>query len=94
MTREQWLRVKAITAAALEQPEAKRGGFVADSLLSSAVTTSPLFEAPVFAAASAVNVIEPEEGAAAEEIGHDCAARSRKIFSPCCPLRQQSEKCP
>jgi hypothetical protein len=39
---------------------------------------SPLFEAPVFAAASAVNVIEPEEGAAAEEIGHDCAARSTK----------------
>jgi hypothetical protein len=36
-----------------------------------------VIEAPVFAAASAVNVIEREEGAAAEEIGHDCAARSK-----------------
>ena len=82
MTREQWLRIKTITAAALEQPEAKRGGFVADacagekpleqevrSLLSSAVTASPLFEAPVFAAASAVSVIEEARRAVAPRIG-------------------------
>ncbi len=82
MTREQWLRVKTITAAALEQPAAKRAGFVADacageeplelevrSLLSSAVTASPLFEAPVFAAASAVNVIEQAARTAGPRIG-------------------------
>src|SRR5262244_3903431 len=68
MTREDWLRVKTITAAALEQPEARRPRFVTDacagdqpleqevrSLLSSAVSASALFEAPVFAAASAIN---------------------------------------
>jgi non-specific serine/threonine protein kinase/serine/threonine-protein kinase len=82
MTREQWLRVKTITAAALEQPEARRAGFVTDacageepleqevrSLLSSAVSASPLFEAPVFAAASAVDVIEQAARAAAPRIG-------------------------
>jgi eukaryotic-like serine/threonine-protein kinase len=71
MTREDWLRVKTITAAALEQPEARRAGFVVDacagdeplehevrSLLSSAVSASALFEAPVFATASAINFIE------------------------------------
>ena len=31
MTREDWLRVKTITAAALEQPEARRLGFVTDA---------------------------------------------------------------
>jgi len=82
MTREQWLRVKTITAAALEQPESRRPGFVTDacagdepleqevrSLLFSAVSASALFEAPVFAAASAVNVIEQATRAAAPRIG-------------------------
>ena len=81
MTREQWLRVKTITAAALEQPEARRAGFVTDacageerleqevrSLLSSAVSASSLFEAPVFAGASAVNVIEQARLATAPRI--------------------------
>src|SRR6185436_16940266 len=82
MTREQWLRVKTITAAALEQPESRRPGFVTDacagdepleqevrSLLFSVVSASALFEAPVFAAASAVNVIEQATRAAAPRIG-------------------------
>ena len=82
MTREDWIRVKTITAAALEQPEAARADFVADacageeplerevrSLLSSAISASPLFEAPVFAAASAISVIEQATRASAPRIG-------------------------
>src|SRR5512138_2441655 len=82
MTREDWVRVKTITAAALEQPETARAVFVADacageerlerevrSLLSSAVRASPLFEAPVFAAASAINIIEQAARATAPRIG-------------------------
>src|SRR5262245_46473345 len=82
MTREDWLRVKTITAAALEQPEARRPGFVTDacagdqpleqevrSLLFSAVSASALFEAPVFAAASAINLIEQAASATAPRIG-------------------------
>jgi eukaryotic-like serine/threonine-protein kinase len=82
MTREDWLRVKTITAAALDQPEARRAGFVVDacagdepleqevrSLLLSAVNAAPLFEAPVFAAAHAVNVIEQAARATAPRIG-------------------------
>jgi serine/threonine protein kinase len=70
MTREEWLRVKDVTAAALEQPEAARAGFVAHtcegdeplerevrSLLASAISASPLFETPVFATATAASVI-------------------------------------
>ena len=82
MTREDWLRVKTITAAALEQPEARRAGFVVDacagdepleqevrSLLFSAVSASALFESPVFAAASAVNLIEQTTRVTAPRIG-------------------------
>jgi eukaryotic-like serine/threonine-protein kinase len=82
MTREDWLRVKTITAAALEQPEARRPGFVIDacagdepleqevrSLLFSAVSAAALFEAPVFATASAINLIEQAAHAAAPRIG-------------------------
>src|SRR4029453_10909849 len=82
MTREDWLRVKTITAAALDQPEARRAGFVVDacagdepleqevrSLLLSAVNAAPLFEAPVFAAAHAVNVIKQAARATAPRIG-------------------------
>jgi eukaryotic-like serine/threonine-protein kinase len=85
MTREQWLRVKTITAAALEQPEDKRAGFVTDacageepleqevrSLLSSAVSAAALFEAPVFMPASAINVIEQAARVTAPRIGSRC----------------------
>src|SRR6266550_7912753 len=70
MTRDEWLRVKQITAAALEEPEAARAAFVAHacggdeplerevrSLLASAISASPLFETPVFATATAASVI-------------------------------------
>jgi len=82
MTREDWVRVKTITAAALEQPEARRAGFVVDacagdqpleqevrSLLFSAVSAATLFEAPVFAAASAITLIEQRARATAPRIG-------------------------
>ena len=82
MTREDWVRVKTITAAALEQPEARRPGFVTDacagdqpleqevrSLLFSAVSASALFEAPVLATPSAINLIEQAAYATAPRIG-------------------------
>ena len=66
MTREEWLRVKQITAAALEETEARRAAYVASacsgdeplerevrSLLSSAISATPLFETPVFTASIA-----------------------------------------
>jgi hypothetical protein len=70
MTREEWLHVKDVTAAALEQPEAARAAFIGHScggdeplerevrsLLASAISASPLFETPVFATATAASVI-------------------------------------
>ena len=67
MTREDWLRVKHITALALDQPEAAREQFVADachdlgelepevrSLLASTIRAAGLYEAPGFAQAPAV----------------------------------------
>src|SRR4051812_2923415 len=61
MTPQDWQRIKAITAAALEQPEAARRPYVADtcgddtglqrevlSLLSCAIDASRMFEAPLF----------------------------------------------
>src|SRR5512132_432579 len=70
MTREEWLRVKQITAAALEEPDAGRASYVATacggdeplerevrSLLSSAISATPLFETPVFTASIAETAI-------------------------------------
>jgi len=70
MTREEWLRVKQITAAALEEPETGRATYVASacggdeplerevrSLLSSAISATPLFETPVFTASIAETAI-------------------------------------
>src|SRR5688500_7857972 len=61
MTPAEWARVKQLTGAALEQPEAARRAYVGDaccgdealerevlSLLSSAATASTLFETPIF----------------------------------------------
>ncbi|HTI41409.1 MAG TPA: hypothetical protein VL693_06255 [Vicinamibacterales bacterium] len=71
MTREPWLRVKTITAAALEQPETARDTFVLSacagddqleqevrSLVASAVSAPPLFERPVFATAAVATAID------------------------------------
>src|SRR5262245_66252835 len=97
MTREDWLRVKTITAAALEQPEARRPGFVADacagdqpleqevrSLLRSAVSASTLFEAPVFAAASAINLIEQAAYATAPRIEIGRASCRERVEDSVC----------
>src|SRR5689334_5971112 len=75
MTREQWLRVKTITAAALEQPETTRDTFVVGacggddqleqevrSLVASAVSATPLFERPVFATAAVATAIDANRG--------------------------------
>src|SRR5262249_21665176 len=68
MTREEWERIKAVSAAALEQPESERSTYLAQvcagdetlerevrSLLESMAKASHLFENPVFVKPAALS---------------------------------------
>ena len=71
MTREDWRRVKEVTAAALDEPETERWLYVTRacggdeplerevrSLLSSAISATPFFETPVFAARLSATAVD------------------------------------
>src|SRR5258708_552422 len=70
MTRDEWLRIKSVSVAALEQPEAARRDFVATacagdealarevlSLVASAETAAPLYEQVTFAAPASLSAM-------------------------------------
>jgi non-specific serine/threonine protein kinase/serine/threonine-protein kinase len=72
MTREEWLRVKAVAAAAWEQPPDSRAAYLSavcagdgqlreevDRLLESADAASSMFETPAFAAVDVAAVFDP-----------------------------------
>jgi non-specific serine/threonine protein kinase/serine/threonine-protein kinase len=82
MTREEWRRVKQVTAAALDEPETDRSSYVTRacggdvplerevrSLLSSAISATPLFETPVFAAALSATAVDEATRAPAARVG-------------------------
>jgi TolB-like protein/Tfp pilus assembly protein PilF/tRNA A-37 threonylcarbamoyl transferase component Bud32 len=71
VTREEWRRIKAVAAGALEQPDDARGAYLAatcgddrdlreqvESLLASAAEASPLFETPSLLLAGARAIVE------------------------------------